>query len=174
MSTRDAANAASHFEVYVKARPSDARGHYALGVAHFTSGAYANAKEQLTIAETDPGMAGASEYYLGRIARVEGEIGEAERRLRKSVELLPGFSETHTELARLSLRQGNIEGARAELERALRLSPKSFQANAQLLVLYKRTKDARAEKQSELLKKLDEDRSKRAELMLRTIEVKPN
>jgi hypothetical protein len=43
-----------------------------------------------------------------------------------------------------------------------------------LLVLYKRTHDARAVKQSELLKKLDEDRSKRAELMLRTIEVKPN
>jgi tetratricopeptide (TPR) repeat protein len=174
MSTRDAANAASHFEVYVKARPSDARGHYALGVAHFTSGAYAKAKEQLTIAETDPGMAGASEYYLGRIARVEGEIGEAERRLRKSVELLPGFSETHTELARLSFQQGNIEGARAELERALQLAPESFQANWQLLVLYQRTHDARAVKQSELLKKLDEDRSTRAELMLRTIEVKPN
>jgi tetratricopeptide (TPR) repeat protein len=173
MNTRDAAKAASHFEVYVKARPSDARGHYALGVAHFTSGAYGDAKEQLKIAETDPGMAGASEYYLGRIARLEGEVGEAERRLRKSVELLPGFSETHTELARLSLLQGSTEAARAELERALRLSPESFQANEQLLVLYKRTHDARAIQQSELLKKLDEDRSKRAGLMLRTIEVKP-
>jgi hypothetical protein len=40
-------------------------------------------------------------------------------------------------------------------------------------VLYKRTHDPRAEKQAELLKKLDEDRSKRAELMLRTIEVRP-
>ena len=118
-------------------------------------------------------MAGASEYYLGRIARLEGEVGEAERTLRKSVGLLPGFSETHTELARLSLLQGNIEDARAELERALQLSPDSFEANEQLLVLYKRTKDARAVQQAELLKKLDEDRSKRARLMLRTIEVKP-
>ena len=173
MSTRDAASAASHFEVYVKAKPSDARGHYALGVAHFTAGAYVKAKEQLKIAETDPDMAGASEYYLGRIARLEGELGEAERRLRKSVELLPGFSETHMELARLSLLKGNMEAARAELEWALQLAPESFQANWQLLVLYKRTHDARAVKQSELLKKLDEDRSKRAELMLRTIEVKP-
>ena len=173
MNTRDAASAASHFEVYVKAKPSDARGHYALGVAQFTSGAYDKAKEQLKNAETDPDMAGASEYYLGRIARLEGEVGEAERRLRKSVELLPGFSETHTELARLALRQGNVEDARAELKRALQLSPESFEANEQLLVLYKRTKDARAAQQSELLKKLDEDRSKQARLMLRTIEVKP-
>jgi tetratricopeptide (TPR) repeat protein len=173
MSTRDAASAASHFEVYVKAKPSDARGHYALGVAHFTSGAYDKAKEQMKIAETAPDMAGASEYYLGRIARLVGELGEAERRLRKSVELLPGFSETHTELARLSLLKGNIEAARAELEWALQLAPESFQANNQLLVLYQRTHDARAVKQLELLKKLDEDRSKRAELMLRTIEVKP-
>lgn len=173
MKTRDAASAASHFEVYVKTKPSDARGHYALGVAQFTSGAYGKAKEQLKIAETNADTAGASEYYLGRIARLEGELGEAERRLRKSVELLPGFSETHTELARLALRQGNVEDARAELKRALQLSPESFEANEQLLVLYKRTKDARAVEQSELLKKLDEDRSKQARLMLRTIEVKP-
>ena len=48
-----------------------------------------------------------------------------------------------------------------------------FSANEQLLALYKRTHDSRAAEQAQLLKKLDEDRSKRAELMLRTIEFRP-
>jgi hypothetical protein len=55
----------------------------------------------------------------------------------------------------------------------LQLKPESFQANEQLLILYKRTGDARAVAQAEALKKLDEERSKRADLMLRTIEMRP-
>jgi Tfp pilus assembly protein PilF len=69
--------------------------------------------------------------------------------------------------------RGNLEQARAELDRALQLDPDSFQGNNELLVVYRRTHDPRAEKQAELLKKLDQDRSKRAELMLRTVEVRP-
>ena len=173
LKTRDAAAAAGYFEKFVKARPTDAGGHYALGLAQFASGDYGKAKEEMRIAERSPAAAAAAEYYLGRIARLEGDTDEAVRKLRKSIELMPKFSETHTELARISLLQGNMAGARAELERALRLAPESFQANEQLLVLYKRTHDARAGKQAEVLKKLDEERSRRAELMLRTIEVRP-
>jgi hypothetical protein len=42
-----------------------------------------------------------------------------------------------------------------------------------LLAVYQKTHDSRAEKQSERLRKLDETRSKRQELMFRSIEVKP-
>ena len=173
LKTRDAATAASYFEKFVKARPADPGGHYALGLAYFASGDYGKAKDEMRIAERSPEAAASAEYYLGRMARLEGNLDEATLWMRKSMALMPRFSETHTELARIALLQGNMEGARAELGRALRLAPESFQANEQLLVLYKRRHDPRAEKQAEALKKLDEERSKRAELMLRTIEARP-
>jgi Flp pilus assembly protein TadD len=173
LTTRDAATASSYFQKFVKAKPADSRGHYALGTAYFASGDYAKAKQEMQLVANDPKVAAGAEYFLGRIARLEGDLDGATRHLHKSIELMPTFSESHTELARVCMRQGNLEEARAELDRALRLDPRSFQGNNELLVLYKRTHDPRAEKQAELLKKLDEDRSKRAELMLRTIEVRP-
>jgi Flp pilus assembly protein TadD len=173
LATRDAATASSYFQKFVKAKPTDSRGHYALGTSYFASGDYARAKEEMRGVANDPKVAGAAEFFLGRIARLEGELDDATRHLHKSIDLMPSFSESHTELARLSMLEGNLEGARAELDRALQLDPHSFQGNNELLVLYRRTHDPRAEKQAELLKKLDENRSKRAELMLRTIEVRP-
>ena len=173
LSSRDAATASRYLQKFVKAEPADSRGHYALGIAYFASGDYVKAKEEMKRVASDPKVGAGAEYYLGRMARLEGEVDDATRHLRKSVELMPSLSESHTELARISILQGNLENARAELDRALRLDPRSFQGNNELLVLYKRTHDPRAEKQAELLKKLDEDRSKRAELMLRTIEVRP-
>jgi tetratricopeptide (TPR) repeat protein len=173
LSTRDAATAAGYFEKFVKANPADSRGHYALGIAYFASGDYSKAKEEMRRVASDRKIGAGAEYFLGRMARLEGELEDAARHLRKSIELKASFSEPHTELARVCMLEGNLDEARAELDRALRLDPRSFQGNNELLVLYKRTHDPRAEKQAELLKKLDEDRSKRAELMLRTIEVRP-
>jgi len=120
-----------------------------------------------------PETAAGAEYYLGRIARLADSLDDARKHLLKSIDLMPKFSESHTELGRVDLTEGKTADAAAELNRAVRLDPQSFRANEQLLVLYKRTHDPRANKQAELLKKLDEDRSKRAELMLRTIEARP-
>jgi len=173
LQTRDAATAASYLAKFVKARPYDARGHYALGLAFFASGDHANAKQEMNLARDSAAVAPAAEYYLGRMARLEGDIEEAARHMRVALTLRPKFSEPHTELARIALLKGNMQEAQSELERALRLSPEDFQANEQLLVLYKRTHDSRATAQAELLKKLDEERSKRAELMLRTLEMRP-
>jgi tetratricopeptide (TPR) repeat protein len=173
LQTRDAATAASYFAKFVKARTADARGHYALGLALFASGDYAGAKQEMRTARSSNDIAPAAEYYLGRIARLEGELDEATRRLREALALQPKFAEPHTELARIALLNGNTEEAHAELERALQLAPEDFQANEQLLILYKRTHDLRAAAQEEFLKKLDEERSRRAELMLRTLEMRP-
>ncbi len=86
---------------------------------------------------------------------------------------MPDFAESHMELARVLMLKGELAAAHTELDRALAVDPRSFQANTQLVVVYRRTHDARAEKQAQLVKDLDEDRSKRAELMLRTIEARP-
>jgi tetratricopeptide (TPR) repeat protein len=173
LNTRDAATASSYFQKFAKAKPADPRGHYALGIAYFASGDYAKARGELRMVERNPKTAAEAEYFLGRMARLDGETDDAARHLRKSIELLPSFSESHTELARVLMLEGNLEEAHRELERALQLDPTSFQGNAQLLVLYGRMHDPRAEKQQELMKTLDQERSKRSELMLRTIEVRP-
>jgi tetratricopeptide (TPR) repeat protein len=172
LSTRDAATAAGYFQKFVKANPANPGGHYALGIAYFASGDYEKAKEELRVAKNSPKAAGA-EYFFGRIARIEGQADDAARHLQKSIELMPSFAASHTELARVWIDEGKLTDAHRELDRAVHLDPDNFQANAQLLVVYKRTHDPRAEKQAEIVKKLDEERSKRADLMLRTIEVRP-
>jgi Tfp pilus assembly protein PilF len=71
------------------------------------------------------------------------------------------------------MRQDRVEAARAAIEHALALAPDSFQANTALLALYQRTHDPRAQEQAVRLRNLDERQSKRLELMMRSIEVKP-
>lgn len=171
--TRDAATASAYFKKFVDAIPQDVKGHYALGIAYFASGDYAKAKAEMQRAQGDSRTSAGAEYFLGRMACIDDQLEDASRYLRKSIELLPSFSESHTELARVLMLEGNLAEAHTELDRALQLDPESFQGNERLLVLYRRAHDPRAEKQAELLKKLDEDRSKRAELMLRTIEFRP-
>jgi tetratricopeptide (TPR) repeat protein len=173
LSTRDAATAASYFAKFVQARPRDVRGHYALGIASFSSGDYATAKSELHIGQSDPRTAAGSDYFLGRIAVQENNLADAVPLLRKSIELMPDYSESHTEMARVCMLQKNLPEAKQELDRAIQLNADSFEANEQLLVLYKRMHDPRANQQGETVKKLDQAREKRADLMLRTIEFRP-
>jgi Tfp pilus assembly protein PilF len=93
--------------------------------------------------------------------------------IERSIKLLPSFAENYTELGRIRMRQDQLEAARAAIEQALKLDSESFQANTALLALYQRTHDPRAQEQAVRLRNLDEKRSKRLELMLRSIEMKP-
>jgi tetratricopeptide (TPR) repeat protein len=172
LATRHASDAIAYFKKYVSVNPQNTTGHFALGIAHFTAGDYPNAKRELRIAEASNKAAGA-DYFLGRIARIEGDMSGAVRLLRKSIVLSPDFAPAYTELARVWIAQNKLIDAERELNKALRLDNDNFMANEQLLAVYRRTKDPRAAQQSERLKKLDEERSKRAELMLRSVEFKP-
>jgi Tfp pilus assembly protein PilF len=127
----------------------------------------------MTRAKDSPATAGGAEYFLGRMARQEGDSAAATAHLKHSIELLPEFAESHTELARVLMEQKNMAAAQKELDRALVLDPGSFQANTQLLAIYRRTGDPRRTQQEAKVKQLDEQRSKRAELMLRTIDARP-
>ncbi len=173
LSTRDAATAASYFQKFVNAKPENVKGHYASGVAYFASGDYTRSKAEMHKVEAHPEVAGGVEYFLGCMARREDDLDGAARHLRKSIALLPNFAESRAELARVSMMEGNLQEAESELDRAVQIDPNSFEGNMQLLVVYRRTKDPRADKQAEIVKKLDENRSRRAELMLRMIEARP-
>lgn len=172
LATREASGAVPYFKKYVNVNPQNPAGHYALGIAYFTGGDYQNAKRELRMAETS-GKAAGADYFLGRIARIEGDLSGATTLLRKSMERMPDFAPAHTELARVWIAQNKLSDAERELNKAIQLDGNNFMANEQLLAVYRRTKDPRAAQQSERLKKVDEERSKRAELMLRSVEFKP-
>ncbi len=173
LTTRDAATAASYFQKFVNARPNDDKGHYALGVAEFTSGDYGKAKAEMKRVERDESVGGPADFFLGRMARLDGDLDAAKEYQTKAIQRMPRFAESHTEMARVLMMEGQLPQATEELKQALALDAKSFQANLQLLALYQKTHDERAAAQAELLKKLDEERSKRAELMLRSVEIRP-
>jgi Tfp pilus assembly protein PilF len=69
--------------------------------------------------------------------------------------------------------QNQLPAARAAVERALALDPDSFQANSALLAVMQLAHDSSAARQAAHLRTLDSERSRRRELLLRTIEVKP-
>ena len=173
LTTRDAASAVAHFQSYVAALPADPRGHFALGVAYFASGDYTRADTEMHTAAIDATTAAGAEYFMGRIDLAGDRLDQAAEHFDRSIHLLPAFAESYTQLARVRMRQGRLQPARAALDKALAIDPDSYQANTALLALYQRTRDSRKDEQTARLRTLDERRSAKAELMLRTIEVKP-
>lgn len=165
--------AAQYLRAFIAARPNEARGHFALGVAYFSDNNYDECRKEMQIAAKDPKSEAGAEFFLGRIARMEENLDEAAAHLERSIKLSPSFAEGYAELARVRLRQDRPGDAKAALDRAIALDPDSFQANAALVLLYQKMHDPRLAEQGAKLRKLDAARSKRQELMLRTIEVKP-
>jgi tetratricopeptide (TPR) repeat protein len=173
LATREASGAVPCFRNYVAARPRDPRGHFALGVAYFATGDYANSRAEMQTVSSDPSTEAGAAYFLGRMARIDEKYEEAAALFKRSIRLLPAFPESWIELARVRLRQGFVNEARTDITQALALDPENFQANSALMALYQKTHDPRAEQQSARLQKLDQERSKRQQLMYRSIEVKP-
>lgn len=173
LSSGDGGTAVKYLKAFVAARPAEARGHFALGVAYFSSNDYDQCRKEMQIAGKDPKSEAGAEFFLGRIGRIEENLDEAASHLERSTKLSPSFAEGYAELARVRLRQDRTDDAKAALDRAISLDPDSFQANAALVLLYQKTHDPRLVEQGAKLRKLDAARSKRQELMLRTIEVKP-
>jgi len=167
------AESVAYFAKYVAALPGDPKGHLALGAAYFASMDYDRCRaEMLGIAKnpkTEPGAA----YYLGRVARMEENYDEALGYLERAVKLVPSFPEAYTELAQVRIGQDQLAAARTAVERALAIDPDNFLANSALLTVMQLAHDPAAEQQAAHLRTLDAERSRRRELLQRTIEVKP-
>lgn len=173
LNARDPASAIPYFQTYIAARPRDPRGHFALGVAYFAAADYENCRKEMENASQDPKTETGAAYFLGRVARINENYDQAALFLERAIRQSPAFAEAYSELARVRLDQGRTNDAKAAIERALSLSPDSFQANSTLLAVYQRTHDPRAQEQAARLKTLDEERGRAMELMLRSVEVKP-
>ena len=112
-------------------------------------------------------------FFLGRIANQEGDSTEAVRELRLALEGDPNYADAHAELGRVRLNRKEYPLAEKELARALEIDPNNYTANLNLMVLYQRTKDPRAEAQTSRFEEVRKRRAERAKEFLRTIEVRP-
>lgn len=104
---------------------------------------------------------------------MEENYDEALGYLERAVKLVPSFAEAYTEIAQVRIGQGQPAAARTAADRAVALDPDSFLANTALLTVLQLAHDPGAEQQAARLRTLDAERSRRRELLQRTIEVKP-
>ena len=167
------AESVPYFTKYVAARPDDPKGHLALGAAYFAALDYDRCRAEMLGIAKDPKTEAGAAYYLGRVARMEENYDEALRYLDRAIKLVPSSAEAYTELARVRIGQGQLAAARTAADRALALDPDNFQANSALLTVMQLTHDRGAAQQAAHLRTLDAERSRRRELLLRTIEVRP-
>jgi tetratricopeptide (TPR) repeat protein len=165
--------AISHFRKYRDAHPDDPRGNFALGVAYFDAYQLDAARKELeSIAGRSETQVGAN-LYLGRLAVREDNLTEAADRLRKAVESDPSSPEPYAELALVHIRRKEFALAESSLTRALKIAPDHYRTNLNLLMLYQRTKDPRAEQQARRVEELQKAGEERERLLLRSLEIQP-
>jgi tetratricopeptide (TPR) repeat protein len=166
-------DAIRYFTRFRELRPDDPRGNFALGVAYFDAGQANAARKQLAgvtdRAETRVG----AQLYLGRVALQEGNLVEAGDHFRRAAEANPSGAEPYIDLGQLHIRAKEYDLAAEALNRALQLAPDNYSANFNLLLLYRRTKDPRAELQSQRLAKMQQTSEERERMLLRSLDIRP-
>jgi cytochrome c-type biogenesis protein CcmH/NrfG len=167
-SSQDVSLALPYLKKYHELRPSDAAGILALGTAYFRAKDFENASMWLKQASSEKGTASSVQYYLGRIARQQGQLDEAIDHLSQSASLKPDQPEVLAELGGIYVQMRNYAAAEKDLERAIKLDPDNYAANFALLQLYARTDDPRREIQS---KRFDGIKSKNEEQDRETMRV---
>jgi len=71
------------------------------------------------------------------------------------------------------LKQKQHPAAEEALRKAIEISPDNYTANLNLMILYQRTNDPRAEAQAKRFEEISKQRNEKQKEFLRTIEVKP-
>jgi tetratricopeptide (TPR) repeat protein len=173
MQREEAGEAIPYFKKYCQLKPHDPRGRLALGSAYFTSHDDENAEKIiLTVANNSETAAGAH-YYLGRIANQKGNYPEAVAQLEMALKVHPNYADALAERGLVHLKQKDYPAARNDLQKALEISPDNYLANLNLMILYQRTKDPKADEQAQRFEQVRQKRAERVKEALRTIEVRP-
>ena len=162
-----------YFQKYCELKPHDPRGRLALASAYFNSYENEKAEEILTAISNNPQTAAGAHYYLGRIANRKGDYAEAIRQLRMALKVHPDFADAYAELGLVHLKQAQYPQSEEALLKALNLKPDSYLANLNLMVLYQRTKSPKADEQAKRFEQIKKQRARRAQDLLRSIQVEP-
>lgn len=158
---------------YCELKPQDPRGRLALGAAYYYGHDLELARRELESVVNNRQTAVGARFFLGRTANLEGRYDEAVRDLEQAIAMNPRFAGAYAELGSLRIKRKQYAEAEKALQKALEIEPEQYAANLNLMVLYQRTNDPRADAQA---KHFDETKKKRAarELeFLRTIQVRP-
>ena len=169
----DTSESIPYFQRYCELKPRDPRGRLALGTAYFDSYEVDKAEKVLATVVSDPQTAAGARYYLGRIANRKGDYAEAIRQLQMALKAYPQYADAYAELGLVHLKRKEYPQAEEALERALKISPDSYLANLNLMVLYQRTGSPKAADQAKRFEQIKEKRALRAKEFLRTIQVEP-
>ncbi len=169
----DPEEAVPYLRKYLQLNPGDLRARLVLGMAYYRSKNYEAATKELLEAAKGRETAAPAHFYLGGIARQENRIDEAIRELEQALRLEPDYADALAEVAQCHLQQRNYELAEKRLRRALEIKPDHYAANFNLLTLYTRTKDSRAEELAKRFEEIKKRREEKAQEFLRGIEVRP-
>jgi tetratricopeptide (TPR) repeat protein len=169
----DAREALPYFAKYRKLRPEDPRGMLALGAAYVESFEIDKGKPELTKAAQYPETAAGAHYYLARIASKNDEYQDALKELEASLKANPNSAQTYGELGSTYLKLKDYPQAEKALHQALKLQPENYIANFSLTILYQRTKDPRAQEQTERFQQIKAKGDKSRMEMLRAVQVVP-
>src|SRR5579872_207938 len=162
-----------HFLKYRNAHGDDARGNFALGVAYFDAYQLDAARKELESVVNRPETRAGANLYLGRLAIREDNLAEAESRLCNAVQTNPGSPEPYAELALVQVRRAEFALAGSNLAIALKIAPGHYRANLNLLMLYQKTHDPRAEQQARVVADLQRAGEERERLLLRSLDIRP-
>ncbi|WP_263384686.1 tetratricopeptide repeat protein [Granulicella arctica] len=158
--SQDATQGLPYLQKYHTLRPSDPAALLSIGTSYFRAKNYDSAAVWLRQAVAHQSTAADARYYLGRIARVQGNLDSAKQELEQSNTLGPDRPDVLAELGQVSLMKHDYSPAGVYFDRAIALDPENYAANFGLLQLYARQSDPRQEEQS---KRFDEIKNKSEE-----------
>jgi Flp pilus assembly protein TadD len=170
---QDPTEALPYLEKYRALRPTDTAGVLELGTTYFRAREFENASTWLKQAVNGDGTAATAHYYLGRIARQEGNLEEAAAELSRSLALKADQPEVLAELGQVYVSKKKYAEAESKLSRAIELDPDSYAANFGLLQLYARTSDPRRDEQSKRFDAIKDKNDEKYREMMRVIEIVP-
>jgi tetratricopeptide (TPR) repeat protein len=171
--SQDATQGLPYLQKYHEMRPSDPEVLLAIGTAYFRARNFDAASMWLRQAAEQASTAADAHYYLGRIARVQGHIDDAEHELELANTLSPNRSDILAELGQALIASHAYKEAKTYLDHAIAIDPQSYAANFAMLQLYARTGDPRREEQAKRFDEIKVKDEEHYQEMMRILEVRP-
>jgi tetratricopeptide (TPR) repeat protein len=170
----DPSQAMPYLAKYHQVRPQDPKGVLELGAANYRAKDFDTAAGWFRQAASNKNTAADAHYYLGRIARQEGQLETATSELKQVLALEPGQPDALAELGQICVQNHDFDQAGSYFNQALGKDPDNYAANFGLLQLYARTADARRDQQARRFEEIKNMKQEQEKEMMRVIEIRPN
>jgi Flp pilus assembly protein TadD len=172
--SQDATQGLPYLQKYHALRPSDPAALLSIGTAYFRGKNFESASLWLRQAVTHAATAADAHYYLGRIARVQARLADAELELEQANTLTPNRPDVLAELGQVFTATRDYSKAGTYLENAVALDPENYAANFGLLQLYARENDPRKDDQSKRFEAIKNKSEEQYQEMMRIMSVRAN